>query len=381
MDPLRIGVIGCGRISDIYFKTLAKYPQVEVVACASLDLAESQAKAVQYNVAKACTPDELIADPAIEAILNLTIPAAHAEISKRALEAGKHVYSEKPLVADLKDGKQILDLAAEKGLLVGNAPDTFLGGRWQTVRKLIDEGAIGRPTGVMAFVGTHGTERHHPNPDFYYQTGGGPMLDLGPYYLTVMAFCLGPFARVAGLSNRAFDQRMIENGPRNGEMMPVEVDTHVQGLLEFESGAVGSITMSFDVWDSETPRFEIYGENGVISISDPDPVHGANIFQGDVLLRTRETSRWSHQPRPSGRDHWQVVENTFGLNEDSRGIGLVDLALAVREGRKPRASGELAYHVLEVMTGILDSPGQGRFVGIESSPEIPAILPTIFPGK
>jgi predicted dehydrogenase len=172
---------------------------------------------------------------------------------------------------------------------------------------------------------------------------------------------------------------MIENGPRNGELMPVEVDTHVQGLLEFESGAVGSITMSFDVWDSETPRFEIFGESGVISIADPDPVHGANIFQGDVLLRTRDTSRWSHQPRPSGRDHWQVVENPFGLNEDSRGIGLVDLALAVREGRKPRASGELAYHVLEVMTGILDSPGQGRFVGIESSPEIPAILPTTFP--
>ncbi|WP_370228392.1 Gfo/Idh/MocA family protein [Cognatishimia sp.] len=371
----RVGLIGTGRISDIYLKTLKKYKGVDVTACGSLNLEESKAKAAEYSIPKVATPEEIIADPDIDGILNLTIPAAHANVSMAALNAGKHVYSEKPLVSDLADGRRILDRAADLGLAVGNAPDTFLGGRWQAVRKLIDQGVIGRPTGVMAFVGTHGTERHHPNPDFYYQAGGGPMLDLGPYYLSAMVFCLGPLKRVAGLSNRAFQTREIENGPRQGFQMPVEVDTHVQGLLEFETGVVGSITMSFDVWDSETPRFEIYGENGVICVPDPDPVHGANIFQGEVWYRTRETSRWSHQPRPMGRDAWQVAENTHGLNEDSRGIGLIEMVDAIRHQRAPRCSGELAFHVLEAMHGILDSPQRGRFVDLTSRPPEIEILP------
>ncbi len=381
MQPLRVGVIGCGRISDIYFKTLSKYEAVNVTACASLDLAESQAKASQYGIPKACIPNAIFSDPDIDCVLNLTIPAAHAEISLKALQAGKHVYSEKPLVSNLADGRKVLTLAEERGLVVGNAPDTFLGGRWQTVRKLLDGGTIGRPTSVAAFVGSHGTERHNPNPDFYYQVGGGPMLDLGPYYLTAMVFFLGPIARVAGMSNRAFERRKIENGPRDGEWMPVEVDTHVQGMLEFESGVVGSITMSFDIWDSESPRLEIYGENGTICIPDPDPVHGANIFEGEVWYRTRETSRWTHKPRPTGRENWLVADNTHGLNKDSRGIGLVEMAYAIAEGRKPRASGELAYHVLEVMTGILESPGSGRFAEIDSRCEIPNPLPEQFPDK
>lgn len=375
----RVGLIGTGRISDIYLKTLAGYDSVDIAACGSIDLSQSRAKAAQYGVPRVCAPDEIIADPEIDAILNLTIPAAHAGVSLSALAAGKHVYSEKPMASDLADARRVLDLAAQKGLTVGNAPDTFLGGRWQTVRKLLDTGVIGRSTGAAAFVGTHGTERHNPNPDFYYQPGGGPMLDLGPYYLTAMVFFLGPVARVAGLSNRAFGRRRIENGPRDGEWIGVDVDTHVQGMLQFESGAIGSITMSFDVWDSEMPRFEIYGTDGTICIPDPDPVHGANIFQGEVWYRTRDTSRWTHQPRPAGRERWQVAENTHGLNEDSRGIGLIEMAQAIREGRAPRASGDLAYHVLEVMSGILDSPGSGEFVTIQSRPAIPDILPETFP--
>lgn len=371
----RVGLIGTGRISDIYLKTLKQYEGIDVTACGSLNLDESRAKAAEYDIPKVATPEDIIADPEIDGILNLTIPAAHAKVSMAALNAGKHVYSEKPLVSDLAEGRRILDRAAALDLTVGNAPDTFLGGRWQTVRKLIDAGTIGRPTGVMAFVGTHGTERHHPNPDFYYQTGGGPMLDLGPYYLSAMVFCLGPIARVAGLSNRAFQYREIENGPRKGFQMPVDVDTHVQGLLEFESGVVGSITMSFDVWDSETPRFEIYGETGVICIPDPDPVHGANIFQGEVWYRTRESSRWSHQPRPTGRDAWQVAENTHGLNQDSRGVGLIEMVDAIRNDRMPRCSGELAYHVLEAMHGILESPEIGSYVTLDSRPPDIKILP------
>lgn len=379
MKPLKIGVIGCGRISDIYFKTLNQFKIVDIVACASLNLEESRAKAEKYGIPETCTPEEIFADPDIEAVLNLTIPAAHAEVSLKALSMGKHVYSEKPLVADLADGRRVLDLAARNGLMVGNAPDTFLGGRWQTVRKLIDSGAIGKPLAAATFVGTHGTERHNPNPDFYYQAGGGPMLDLGPYYLTALVFCLGPMKRVAGMSNRGFSRRMIENGPRNGEWMQVEVDTHVQGMLEFESGAIGSITMSFDVWDSEMPRFEIYGESGTICIPDPDPVHGANLFQGEVWYRTRDCSRWTHQPRPPGRDNWLIAENTHAHNQDSRGLGLVDLAYAVREGRAPRTSGKMAFHVLEAMMGILNAPEGGQFVDLASRCDRPDILPENFP--
>jgi predicted dehydrogenase len=245
----------------------------------------------------------------------------------------------------------------------------------------LDEGVIGNPTGVMAYVGTHGVERHHPNPDFYYKEGGGPLLDLGPYYLTAMVFLLGPIAKVSGMARKTFQQRMIENGPRNGEMMDVEVDTHSLSMFEFRSGVIGSMTMSFDIWDSETPRFEIYGENGTICIADPDPVYGANRFEGDVLYRTRETSRWSHQPRPEGRGEWQVAENSHGFNENSRGLGLLELAYAARDKRQPRASGELAQHVCEVMTGILDSPKTGGFVDINSGSPIPEMLPENFPAS
>lgn len=379
MSRLRVGLVGCGRISDIYLQTCRQFDELEIVACASLDLAESTAKAGRHGIARACVPEEIFADPDIDCVLNLTVPAAHAEVSLAALNAGKHVYAEKPFVTDLADGWKILELARSKGLYVGNAPDTFLGGRWQTCRKLLDRGAIGPPTGVSAFVGSHGVERHNPNPDFYYRAGGGPLLDLGPYYLTVMIFLLGAVERVCGLSRRTFDRRMIENGPRNGELMNVEVDTHVLGLLQFASGVVGSMIMSFDIWDSETPRLEIYGENGTICIPDADPVEGANVFGGEVWYRTRKTSRWNYKPRVQGLDDWQVAENTHGFNVDTRGLGLVDLAYAIRDGRPPRAGGEMAFHVFEIMAGILNAPKEGAYQVLQSTCGRPAPLPEDFP--
>lgn len=371
----RVGLIGTGRISEIYLKNCAHFDGLDIVACGSLNMEESRAKAAEFGVPLVADPDRIIADPTIDAILNLTIPAAHATVSLASINAGKHVYSEKPFVANLADGKRILDRAAAKGVLVGNAPDTFLGGRWQTVRKLLDQNAIGEPTGIGAFVPTHGVERHHPNPDFYYADGGGPLLDLGPYYLAAMVFCLGPIARVAGMSRKTFDERMIENGPRHGEMMPVGVDTHCLSLIEFESGVIGQMMVSFDVWESETPRLEIYGTQGTICIPDPDPGDGANLFEGDVWLRTRETSRWTMRPRPKAPANWHVAANTHGLNFDARGAGLADLCAAVRTNRQPRASGLLGFHLCEVMQGMLDSPGIGRFVDIESTCKRPEILP------
>ena len=361
MQKFKIGLIGCGRISDIYLQNIAQFEALDVVACASLDLDESKAKAAQFLIPKACLVEEIMADPDIDCILNLTIPfAPHANIS---LQAGKHVYSEKPFVTNTEDGLKILELAKQKQLMVGNAPDIALGGRWQTCRKLIDAGLIGKPTGVAAFVGTHGVERHHPNPDFYYQKGGGP-LDLGPYYLTAMVFLLGPIASVSGMARRTFDKRMIENGPRFGDIMDVEVDTHSQSMLSFEAGQIGSMTMSFDIWDSEMPRLEIYGEEGTISIADPDPVHGANIFEGEVLYRTKEMSRWSHQPRPTDRGAWRVAENPFGFNYNARGVGLLDMAYAVSEDRSARASAALSFHIFEVMDAILKSCETGHQVEV-----------------
>ena len=371
----RVGLIGTGRISEVYLRNCAEFNGLDIVSCGSLDMDESRAKAAKFGVPRVATPEEIIADPEVDAILNLTVPAAHAEISLAALEAGKHVHSEKPFVTDLTDGQRILELATCKGLLVGNAPDTFLGGRWQTVRKLLDRGAIGKPTGVSAFVPTHGVERHHPNPDYYYAKGGGPLLDLGPYYLAAMVFCLGPIRRVAGMGRKTFPERMIENGPRYGEMMPVEVDTHCLSMFEFESGVVGQMMVSFDVWESETPRLEVYGTDGTICIPDPDPGDGANVFQGPVWMRTRETSRWTMRPRPKAPVDWEVAENTHGLNFDARGVGLAELARAASDRREPRASGALGLHLCEVMQGMLASPGLGRFVAIESTCVRPAMLP------
>ncbi|MGB1415080.1 MAG: Gfo/Idh/MocA family protein [Paracoccaceae bacterium] len=379
--PFRIGLIGTGRISDIYIQNCSKFDELEIVSCGSLDAEESKKKAQVYGIPTVQSPVEILADPNVDCILNLTIPASHAAVTLQALEAGKHVYSEKPIATDILDCRRILNLARSKNLKVGNAPDTFFGGRWQTVRKLLDQQVIGKPTGVMAFAGTHGVERHHPNPDFYYQTGGGPLLDLGPYYLTAMVFLLGPILKVSGMARKTFEQRVIENGNRYGEKIDVEVDTHSLSMLEFQNGTIGSMTLSFDIWDSETPRFEIYGEDGTICIPDPDPVHGANIFQGPVLYRTRSESRWEFQPRPKDRGDWLVAENTHGFNQDSRGVGLLDLYYAVRDDRTVRASAELAAHVSEVMHGILDAPSQGGFVAINSTCDVPEILPENFPAS
>jgi len=373
---MKVGLIGTGRISDIYLTNCMKFEELDVIACASLDREEASLKAKRFNLPQVLSPEELLSDDEIECVLNLTIPAAHFDISKAALEAGKHVYSEKPFVTSLNKGQQLLDLAAERQLLIGNAPDTFMGGRWQTVRKLIDSGVIGKPSGFTAHVGTHGVERHHPNPDFYYKEGGGPLLDLGPYYLTVLVFLFGPMTRVCGMSNRSTNTRLIENGPRNGEIIDVEIDTHSLSLIEFDCGVIGSMTMSFDVWESETPRLEIYGSEGSICIPDLDPVHGANNFDGPVWFRRRKDSRWEFQPRPIDRpEQWLVAENRYRYNANYSGLGLRDLAQARVENREPRADGKLAFHVLEALIAIEESARAQRFQEISSTVKRPDPMP------
>jgi predicted dehydrogenase len=353
----KIGFIGCGNISDIYVKVTQSFEALEVAACADRHIERAEALAAKYGLPRACTPDALLADPEIEIVINLTPPAAHAEIALAALEAGKSIYNEKPLAIGRDEARRLLELAERKGLRVGCAPDTFLGSGLQTCRKLIDEGAIGEVVGASAFMLNRGPEAWHPNPDFFYQPGAGPLFDVGPYYLTALIALLGPVRRVSGATRISFPERTVGRGPKQGTQITVRTPTHITGLLDFAGGAVGTITTSFDVWKSDLPYIEIYGSQGTLSTPDP------NTFGGPVRLWRAETQAWEEVPLVPGH-----AENT-------RGLGVADMARAIRTGRPQRASGRLAYHVLDLMHAIHESSAGGRHVDIASTCERPAPLP------
>jgi len=356
IKPVKVGLVGCGNISDIYFKNCRSFPALDLVACADLIPERAQAKAATYGC-RACTPEEILADPEIEIVLNLTIPKAHASVALKALGAGKSAYNEKPLAITREDGRQMLDLAQRMQVRVGGAPDTFLGGGIQTCRKLIDDGWIGEPVAATAFMMCHGHESWHPDPEFYYKVGGGPMFDMGPYYLTALVNLMGPVRRVTGSARITFAQRLITSEPKYGTVIDVDVPTHVAGVLDFQSGAVGTIITTFDVWAAELPRIEIYGTEGSLSVPDP------NTFGGPVRVRRRDQKEWMEVPL------------THGYAENSRGLGVADLAYALRAGRPARASGELTYHVLDIMHAIHDASREGQHVILESTCSRPAALP------
>jgi predicted dehydrogenase len=352
----KIGIIGCGTISGIYLKSPSVFPILELVACADLDMARAQAKAEEYHI-DALSVADLLAHPEIEIVVNLTIPAAHAEVAQAAIAHGKSVYSEKPLALNTTDGKAILDQASEAGVRVGCAPDTFLGGGLQTCRKLIDDGWIGTPVAASAFMMSHGHEHWHPSPEFYYQRGGGPMFDMGPYYLTALVSLLGPVKRVTGATRTTFPERTITSQPKFGQKIQVETPTHVVGLLDFEQGAVATIITTFDVWSAELPRIEIYGTQGTLSVPDP------NTFGGPVRLRR------------AGSTEWQEIPIPFQYTANSRGIGVADMAHAIASGRDHRANGDLAYHVLEIMETIHVASDKGQHQMLASTVARPAIFP------
>jgi predicted dehydrogenase len=301
--------------------------------------------------------EDLLANPEVELVINLTIPAAHAEVSLKALEAGKHVHCEKPLAVELADGKRVLETAAEKGLKVGCAPDTFLGAGLQTCRKLVDDGWIGRPVAGTAFMMGRGPESWHPNPAFFYQTGGGPMFDMGPYYITALIHLLGPVKRVMGVTSRAFEKRIATSEGNFGRELPVEVPTHNVGALEFHCGASITMTISFDVYAHGHKPIEIYGTEGSMQVPDP------NTFGGPVNLWTPTEREWREQ----------AFSHRYASN--MRGIGAADMAMSIRHGTAQRTSGELAYHVLEVMHAFETSSTTGEQVMLESRPAQPAPLP------
>ena len=359
METIKIGIVGCGNISAAYLRTAQTFRILEAVACADMIPSRAAARAEEFGVPKAPAVEALLADPDVQIVVNLTTPQAHADVSLDAIAAGKHVYSEKPLAVTRADGQRILAAARSKGVRVGCAPGTFLGGGLQTCRKLIDGGAIGRPVACAAFMMSHGHESWHPDPAYYYKFGAGPMFDMGPYYLTALTTLLGPVRRVTGSAGIQIGERTITSQPHHGEKIVVETPDHVAGTIEFASGAIGTIITTFATWHSQLPRIEIYGTEGTLSVPDP------NTLGGPVRLC------------PAGKREWTDVPLSHG-HADGRnmwGIGVADMAHAITSGRAHRASGEQAYHVLEMMQGFLEASRSGALYALASSMEKPTPLP------
>lgn len=359
-SPVSIGIIGCGKISGAYFTGASAYSNLRIAGCADLDVALARKTAETHGVPFAGTVDELLARPEIEIVVNLTIPAAHTEINQRALAAGKHVYTEKPFALSAANTHAVVADADRRGLRVGSAPDTFLGAGIQTARSLIDAGAIGKPVSALGFMMCPGHESWHPNPGFYYQPGGGPMWDMGPYYLTALVTLLGPIAQVSGMAQRSFPTRTITSEPKRGTVIPVDVSTHYSTSLAFAGGAMGTLVMSFDTHPYPLPNILIFGTEGTLRVPDP------NVFDGTVQLRGRDS------------DEFRDVPCAHALGR-ARGSGVADLAAALRSGRQHRANGQLAHHVVDVMEAADRSAAEQRQVAITSTCERPSAVPAELP--
>ncbi|WP_153769431.1 Gfo/Idh/MocA family oxidoreductase [Labrenzia sp. CE80] len=365
-DTLGVGIIGCGNISTTYFKFLPLFKGVEVRACADLNRGAAETRGKEYGV-RADTVHDLLEADDIDIVVNLTIPDAHWPVSKEILSAGKHVYSEKPLVLTLEDGRAMQKLASEKGLKVGSAPDTFMGGAHQRARRAIDEGRVGKITSGTCHVMSHGMEQWHPNPDFFFLPGGGPILDLGPYYIANLVNLVGPVKRVAALTSMATQTRTISSQPRAGEKIPVKTPTNIHALLEFENGATITLSASWDVWAHRHENMELYGTEGSLYVPDP------NFFGGDVLLTGSDgkSETLADDGHPFGIPN---EEHGDGMMANYRAAGLADMAQALVEGRDYRCSLDRALHAVDVMTSILKSGETGSFVDIETPCSRPASL-------
>ncbi|MEA2012589.1 MAG: Gfo/Idh/MocA family oxidoreductase [Verrucomicrobiota bacterium] len=360
-EKQKVGVIGCGNISSAYFTAAKTFDDIDIVACADINMTAARKKAEEFGI-KALTVEEILKDQSISIIINLTIPQAHVEVNLKILEAGKHAYCEKPFALNRAKGKTVLELAAKKGLMTGCAPDTFLGGGLQTVKKAIEDGWIGRPLAGTAFMMCSGHESWHPNPGFYYLDGGGPMLDMGPYYITALVNLLGPVKSVLGYTKASFTERVATCKELYGKKLPVEVPTHYSGTIEFVNGALINIIMSFDVKAHSHNCIEIYGSQGSIKVPDP------NTFAGDILVKRA--------------NEWEKLPYSHIYTENMRSIGVADMADAINNKRENRASGILAYHVLDVMLAFEDSSHSGKRVELESTCKQPEKLPMgLFKGK
>ncbi|MGV3551960.1 Gfo/Idh/MocA family protein [Rhizobium sp.] len=359
-----VGIIGCGNISAAYFRLIPIFNNLKVIACTDINMDAAKARASEFGVI-AQEINDLLANPAIDVVVNLTIPEAHYAVSKKALEAGKHVYSEKPFVLSIEEGEDLRKIADAKGLKVGSAPDTYLGGAHQYARHLIDSGRIGKVTSGSAHVLGPGMEMWHPNPDFFFRPGGGPILDMGPYYVNNLVNLIGPVKRVIAIANRGKEERIISNGPRNGEKVPVIVATNVHAILEFENGAAVQLTASWDVWASRHQNMELYGTDGAIFVPDP------NFFGGTVEVagtdrEPKEVEVWDHPMTSKNYDF------EWGRQANYRGAGLADMMNAVSTGGDYRCSLDRSLHTIDVLTSILKSADEGKAIEIRTTCTQPA---------
>ncbi|TCL87382.1 putative dehydrogenase [Curtobacterium sp. PhB142] len=353
---LRVGVVGVGVISQQYFEHFPALPGLSLVAVADLDVDRAQAVGAAQGV-RGTSVDELLAADDVDVVLNLTIPAAHADVATRALAAGKHVYGEKPLAMSTAEAEPVLEAARAAGLRVGSAPDTVLGTGIQTARAALDDGLIGTPVGAAVAWSAPGHELWHPAPAFYYQPGGGPLLDMGPYYLTSLVTFFGSVVRVSGSATRSTRERTVATGPNAGTSIPVDIDTHVVAILEHENGVVSTVTVSFEVWATRAPLFEVYGTAGTLGVPDP------NRFSDPVSIATADDREWRELPVSAG------------YADAGRGYGLADLAHAITTDRPHRASGDLAFHVLEVMEAVSAAARDHAVVDVHSRVDRPATVP------
>jgi predicted dehydrogenase len=348
VNPVGVAVVGCGTISHQYLTTLARLPEVRVVACADLDPARAASVADRYGVPVHGEPQTVLAHDGVELVVNLTVPAAHAPVALAAIRQGKHVYTEKPFALNPAEAATVLAEAEAAGVRTGGAPDTFLGAGTQTAYQVVAEGRIGTPLSAIVLVQGAGPQRWHHDPEFLFRPGGGPLFDLGPYYLTMLAVLFGPVSRVAALSRTGFADRVIGAGPRAGQRFPVEVPTHVTALLEYASGPVATVVFSFDATLPRQDFLEITGTEATLAAPNP------NRFTGPVRLRATGDPDWTTIPTPE-------------RPTDGRGIGVRDMALGIRSGRPHQANGELAAHIVDVMTAIQDSAEHGTFRDVTST--------------
>lgn len=352
---LGVGIIGCGNISAAYLKLAPMFKGYDILAVADINMDSAKARADEFGV-RAETVEGLLAADDIDLVINLTIPAAHVDVSRAILHAGKHVYSEKPFVLSLSEAEELGQVAAENNVRIGSAPDTFLGASHQLARSLLDDDAIGDVTSGVAVVMSHGMEDWHPNPDFFFLAGGGPILDLGPYYICNLVQMLGPVKHVTSFTGAASDTRTIANGPRNGEVIPVETPTTIHAILSFANGAIITLLSSWDVWASNHPTMELYGTKGTMNVPDP------NWFGGELTVTDRkgpaDVKTWDH---PFGVPNFEEVHANY------RGAGLADMALSIAAGRPHRCSQDFATHVVEVMTAILEAGQSGQVLTLKTT--------------
>lgn len=362
MKELGVGIIGCGNISAAYMTLAPLFKGIKMIACADLNRDAANARADEFNL-RADSIEDLLAANDIDIVVNLTIPAAHVDVSSAILKAGKHVYSEKPFVLSKQEGDQLKALASEKGLRVGSAPDTFFGGAHQLARHIVDEGLIGKISTGTCAVMSHGMEDWHPNPDFFFQPGAGPILDLGPYYISNLVQLMGPVTRVAAMATTPQKEREILNGPRLGEKVPVDTPTSIHALLSFETGAIVNLISSWDVWHHGHNHMELYGADGTLYLPDP------NFFGGELKLTQKDKvidlPQWDH-PFSKAND---------GDMANYRTAGLADMAISIIEDRPHRCSLEFAHHVVDVMTAVLTAGEQQASIEVKTTCARPAALP------